>query len=183
MHRGGLEALQVDLRHRAEKSTACAGGGLLKIKLVQVHQVGTIPPLAVERRPGPCRDPRQARARPVVRPNLPKHLQGNPLSVAVLDRWHRVRPPRCDGSRLRLAAGRVGGEAGLALACALIDMVEADVDPTGWPITEVIALLCREAARDRQVARLLIELGEIEKRLAVLSMELDDEDVIRRPAA
>lgn len=87
------------------------------------------------------------------------------------------------GSRLRLSAGRVGGEAGLAPACALIDMVEADVDPTGWPITEVIALLRREAARDRQVARLLIELGEIEKRLAMLSMELDDEDVIRRPAA
>lgn len=76
------------------------------------------------------------------------------------------------GSRLRLAAGRVGGEPGLALACAFIDMVDANVDPLWWPIGEVIALLQKEAARDRQVARLLHELGEIEDRL---SMDPDDD--------
>ncbi|MFO1144828.1 MAG: hypothetical protein U1E59_21105 [Amaricoccus sp.] len=31
------------------------------------------------------------------------------------------------GSRLRLAADRAGGKAGLALACALIDMINDDV--------------------------------------------------------
>jgi hypothetical protein len=71
------------------------------------------------------------------------------------------------GSRLRLAAGRVGGDAGLALACARIDMVRADVDPTGWPVTEVVTLLRGEAERDRQVARLLSDLREIEGRIAM----------------
>jgi hypothetical protein len=87
------------------------------------------------------------------------------------------------GSRLRLAAGRAGGDAGLALACALVDMARADVDPAGWPVAEVIALLRDEAERDRQVARLLTQLGEIEVRIAMLSMDLDDEETIRRPAA
>ena len=49
------------------------------------------------------------------------------------------------GSRLRLAAGRVGGDDRLALACALVDMVGADVDPAGWPVAEVISLLHGEA--------------------------------------
>lgn len=87
------------------------------------------------------------------------------------------------GSRLRLAAGRVGGEAGLALACALIDMASADVDPAGWPVAEVIALLRDEAERDRQVARLLANLREIEDRIATLSPDPDEEETIRRPAA
>lgn len=76
------------------------------------------------------------------------------------------------GSRLRLAAGRVGGEPGLALACVFLDMVNANVDPLWWPIGEVIALLKIGAARDRQVARLLHELGEIEDQL---SIDLDDD--------
>ena len=88
----------------------------------------------------------------------------------------------CAGSRLRLAAGRVGGDAGLALACALLDMIGADFDPVEWPVSELIALLDREAARDRQVARLLTELRELEDRISTLPTETEDEDIIRRPA-
>jgi hypothetical protein len=87
------------------------------------------------------------------------------------------------GSRLRLAAGRAGGEAGLALACALIDMARADVDPAGWPVAEVIALLREEAEWDRQVARLLAELQEIEGRIAMLSPDPEDMRIICCPAA
>jgi hypothetical protein len=88
------------------------------------------------------------------------------------------------GSRLRLAAGRAGGEAGLAVACALIDMIDDDHDPAGWPVAEVIALLRGEAARDRQVARLLVDLGEIEDLVAALSPDPDEEEeTVRRPAA
>lgn len=87
------------------------------------------------------------------------------------------------GSRLRLAADRAGGEAGLALACALVDMINDDVEPAGWPVAEMIALLRCEAARDRQVARLLAELREIEDRVAALSPDPDEEEMVRRPAA
>jgi hypothetical protein len=87
------------------------------------------------------------------------------------------------GSRLRLAAGRVGGDSGLALACAVVDMIEENVEPAGWPVPELIALLRDEAGRDRQVARLLADLREIENRIATLSAAPDDDDVIRRPAA
>ena len=43
-------------------------------------------------------------------------------------------------------------------------------------------MLRHEAERDRQVARLLIELREIEDRIA-LSTDPDDEVVVGRPAA
>jgi len=85
------------------------------------------------------------------------------------------------GSRLRLAACRAGGDAGLALLCALLDMIEEDVDPACWPVTDAIAMLRHEAERDRQVARLLIELREIEDQIA--STDPDDEVVGGRPAA
>lgn len=114
----------------------------------------------------------------------PGHHLPSSLSVpdAALRRRARALAATA-GSRLRLAAGRVGGEAGLALACALIDMASADVDPTGWPVAEVIALLRDEAERDRQVARLLAELWEIEDRIATLSPDPEEEETIRRPAA
>lgn len=87
------------------------------------------------------------------------------------------------GSRLRLAAGRVGGEAGLAVVCALIDMINDDVDPAGWPVAEVIAVLRGEAARDHQVARLLVDLRGIEDRVAALPTDPDEDEMVRRPAA
>ena len=62
-------------------------------------------------------------------------------------------------------------------------MARAGVDPAGWPVAEVIALLRGEAERDRQVARLLAELRDIEDRIATLSTDPDDEEIIRRPAA
>ena len=46
------------------------------------------------------------------------------------------------GARLRLAAARKSGEAGLALACATIDMVLArEIHPTSWVVEEMIMLL------------------------------------------
>lgn len=87
------------------------------------------------------------------------------------------------GGRLRLAARRVGGDAGMALVCVLIDMIGDDVDPVGWPVPEAIALLRHEAGRDRQVARLLADLEEIRDRIAALPTESDEGETSRRPAA
>lgn len=115
------------------------------------------------------------------------------------DRQHRLPPARpapdadlrrraralaaTAGSRLRLAAGRAGGERGVALACALIDMIADDVHPGGWPVAEAIAVLRPEAVRDRQIQRLLDELHAIQDRIAILIEEADDEELVRRPAA
>ena len=64
--------------------------------------------------------------------------------------------------------------------CALLDMIEEDVDPTGWPVADAIAMLRHEAKRDSQVARLLIELKEIEDRIASPG---PDDDVVTRCSA
>lgn len=111
-----------------------------------------------------------------------QHLPSSPsMPDAALRRRARALAATA-GSRLRLAADRAGGEAGLALACALVDMINDDVDPAGWPVAEVIVLLRGEAARDRQVARLLADLRGIEERGAALSPN-PDEEMVRRPAA
>ncbi|WP_297976661.1 hypothetical protein [uncultured Amaricoccus sp.] len=70
-------------------------------------------------------------------------------------------------ARLRLAASRLGGEAGTALVCALRDMViDTTVDPLHWPIEETIALLRRPGpGRDAQVDRLVTQLEWIRKRI------------------
>ena len=66
------------------------------------------------------------------------------------------------GARLLRAAARAGGDDGLALACALIDMILSGMPPTGWPIMPLVALLETEIpARDRQVAGLLVALRKI----------------------
>lgn len=114
------------------------------------------------------------------------HLYSSPTALsstpdAMLRRRARALAVTA-GSRLRLAAGRAGGDVGLGLVCALLDMIEDGVDPTGWPVAEAIAMLRREAERDRQVARLLAELEEIEDRIATLSADPEDK-IIRRPAA
>jgi hypothetical protein len=62
-------------------------------------------------------------------------------------------------------------------------MINDNVAPTGWPVPKVIALLRDEAERDRQVVRPLAELREIEDQIATLPTELDDEEIVRRPAA
>ena len=66
-------------------------------------------------------------------------------------------------ARLRLAASRLGGDAGTALICALRDMfIDTTVDPLHWPIEEAIALLRRPApGRDAQVDRLVGQLDRI----------------------
>jgi hypothetical protein len=69
----------------------------------------------------------------------------------------------------------------VALACALIDMARGNVDPAGWPVAEVIALLRDDAGRDCQVARLLAALRDIEDRIATQSPDPAEEETIRRP--
>lgn len=105
-----------------------------------------------------------------------------PLADSGLRRRARALATIAEG-RLRLAARRAGGDAGMALACALIDMIGDDVDPVGWPVAEAIALLGREAGRDRQIERLLADLREIENLIAALLTGPDYEEIIRRPAA
>jgi hypothetical protein len=57
-------------------------------------------------------------------------LLSNRLSPPMLEAVLRARAlAEGLGNRLRLAASRVGLEAGLALACALIDMIGDGVDP------------------------------------------------------
>lgn len=70
-------------------------------------------------------------------------------------------------ARLRLAASRLGGDAGTALICALRDMfIDTTVDPLHWPIEEAIALLRRPApGRDAQVDRLVAQLERIHERI------------------
>lgn len=83
-------------------------------------------------------------------------------------------------ARLRRAAARLGGDDGLALACAIVDMVAADESPAGWPISAMIELLDTPAGqRDRQVERLLAELRMIEADLLALS----DGDAVSTPRA
>jgi len=80
---------------------------------------------------------------------------------------------RLIGRARRLALGssaRLGGDDGLALACAIVDMVAAGESPARWPIAEMIDLLDTPAGRrDRQVERLLAELRMIETDLLALS--------------
>lgn len=70
-------------------------------------------------------------------------------------------------ARLRLGASRLGGDAGMALICALSDMIiDATVDPLHWPIDEAIALLRQPApSRDAQVDRLVEQLERIRERI------------------
>jgi hypothetical protein len=86
-----------------------------------------------------------------------------------------IAPPRAlalqliaqSSARLRLAAFRLGGDAGVALICALRDMIiDTTVDPLHWPIDEAIALLCQPVAgRDTQVDRLTRQLERIRDRI------------------
>ena len=80
------------------------------------------------------------------------------------------------GARLRLVAARKGGDAGLALACATIDMVLSQgTHPAGWPIGEMIRLLEQDSpGHDRQVDRLLKELRGLQ--VAIDDLDRDDCD-------
>ena len=89
------------------------------------------------------------------------------------------------GVRLRLAAARKGGEAGLALACATIDMVLArETDPASWPLEELILLLeGGSPCRDRQVDRLLDALRQLQADIDELDREEDELAPAQRRAA
>lgn len=88
---------------------------------------------------------------------------------------HEITPPRAlallliarSSARLRLAAYRLGGDAGVALICALRDMIiDTTVDPAHWPIDEAIALLRQPiAGKDIQVDRLARDLERIRGRI------------------
>ena len=72
-------------------------------------------------------------------------------------------------ARLLLAASRLGGDDGVALICALRDIViDASVDPLHWPVAEAIALLRTSApGSDTQVDRLIDRLEEIRNRIGL----------------
>ena len=99
------------------------------------------------------------------------HLPSNPPALSPMPDAGLRRRARAlaatAGSRLRLAAGRASGDAGLGLLCALLDMIEKDAAPAGWPVA--------------RFARLLVELWEIEDRIA--SIDPDEDVVTWRPAA
>ena len=72
------------------------------------------------------------------------------------------------GARLRLAASRIGGEAGAGLAQALSDMmIDSTVDPMHWPIDDMLAMLRQPGARpDMQVGRLIADLSHLARKIA-----------------
>ncbi len=71
------------------------------------------------------------------------------------------------GARLLRESGRIGGEAGAALAHALRDMiVDATVDPAHWPLAETLAMLHRPDMRpDADVDRLIARLSDLHRRI------------------
>jgi len=71
------------------------------------------------------------------------------------------------GARLRLAAARRGGNAGVALVWAMRDMIlDATVDPLHWPLDDAITLHRQPApTRDVQVDRLAEQLERIRERI------------------
>ena len=83
----------------------------------------------------------------------------------------RPAPPRLlgiefiamSGARLLLAASRLGGEEGAALASAFSDMVlDFGTHPLHWPIEELISLLGRpEKRRDAQIEQLIQRLERL----------------------
>jgi hypothetical protein len=79
--------------------------------------------------------------------------------------WRQARKLADEsGSRLRRAAARAAGDAGAALAAALIDMIRSETEPVDWPLAEMIRMLSGATADgDHQVRRLLDALRQIEK--------------------
>ena len=94
----------------------------------------------------------------------------------------RPAPPRLlgfqfvtsSGARLVLAASRLGGEEGAALASAFRDMVlDYGTHPLHWPIEELIKLLSRPAERrDAQVEQLIQRLGRLRHEIDVSGSDL-----------
>jgi hypothetical protein len=71
------------------------------------------------------------------------------------------------GARLLRESGRIGGEAGAALAHAVRDMfVDSTVDPAHWPLTEALEMLRRPDMRpDPHVDRLIARLADLRCRI------------------
>jgi hypothetical protein len=71
------------------------------------------------------------------------------------------------GARLILAASRIGGDEGAALACACRDMIlDRDTDPLHWPIEELTDLLKSPTQRrDGQVEHLIRRLDHLRQEI------------------
>jgi hypothetical protein len=95
---------------------------------------------------------------------LPKAAQD---STPTHPRLFAMRFLSSSAARLTRAAGRLGGEAGVALAQALRDMmIDPAVDPMHWPIDDMLAILRRPGAeRDVQVDRLIATLSYLRGRI------------------
>lgn len=81
------------------------------------------------------------------------------------DPAHDVGPS--SGARLLRESGRIGGEAGAALAHALGGMcVDSTVDSAHWPLTEALEMLHRPDMRpDPHVDRLVARLSKLSRRV------------------
>ena len=69
-------------------------------------------------------------------------VHSQPRGRAVPARLLGIEFVASSGARLILAASRIGGEEGAALACACRDMIlDRDTEPLHWPIEEMTDLL------------------------------------------
>lgn len=100
-----------------------------------------------------------------------------PAAIGKRDvRSQALRLVATSAGRMVLAARRIDGDDGAALAYALRDMIlDRETDPIGWPLAEMAALLERgDPARDRQAARILRELRRIAERITDEEAEIQD---------
>lgn len=93
----------------------------------------------------------------------PAHEVGPSAGLRLL----AVRFVATSGARLLRESGRIGGEAGAALAHALRDMiVDATVDPAHWPLAETLEMLRRpDMRRDAHVEQLIARLSDLLRRI------------------
>ena len=95
---------------------------------------------------------------------LPEAAQA---STRTHPRLFAIRFLSSSAGRLTRVAARLGGEAGVALAQALRDMmIDPEVDPMHWPIDDMLAILRRSGAgSDVQVDRLIATLSYLRNRI------------------
>ena len=94
-------------------------------------------------------------------------VHSQPRRRAVPARLLGIKLVASSGARLILAASRIGGEEGAALACACRDMIlDRDTDPLHWPIEELTDLLRSPTQEgDGQVEPLIRRLDHLRREI------------------
>ena len=79
------------------------------------------------------------------------------------------------GARLVLAATRIGGDEGAALACAFKDMVaDTGIHPLHWPLEELIELFRRSGERrDLHIEQIVERLEHLRHEISRLRQDTD----------